>query len=68
VATDQFTATFAFPRLFLVIKELLNSIFFDEIQIFYHAHSVARFVPAVNGSQSITGKASALKTESDFII
>jgi len=68
MAADHFTTTLAFPRLFLAIKELFNSVLFDEIQILYHAHSVARPVPAVNGSQSIAWKATALKTESDFII
>jgi hypothetical protein len=68
MATDQFPTTHAFPRLFLAIKELLNSILFDEIQILYHAHSETRSVPTVNGSQSITWKATALKTESNFII
>lgn len=68
MATDQFTTTLTFPRLFLAIKELLNSVLFDEIQILYHAHSVTRSVPAVNGSQPITWKATALKTESDLLI
>jgi hypothetical protein len=68
MATDQFTTTLAFPRLFLAIKELLNPILFDEIQILYHAHSVTRFVPTVNGSQPITWKATALKTENNLII
>jgi hypothetical protein len=68
MATDQFTTTLTFPRLFLAIKELLNSILSDEIQILYHAHSVTRSVPTVNGSQPITWKATALKTESDLII
>jgi hypothetical protein len=68
MATDQFTTTPTFPRLFLTIKELLNSILFDEIQILYHAHSVTISVSTVNGSQPITWKATALKTESDLII
>jgi len=68
MATDQFTTTPTFPRLFLAIKELFNSILFDEIQILYHAHSVTRSVPTVNGSQPITWKATAFETESDLII
>jgi hypothetical protein len=68
VAADHFTATRAFPRLFLAVKELFNSVVFDEIQVLYHAHSVARSVPAVNGSQSIAWKTAAFKTETDFII
>jgi hypothetical protein len=68
MATDQFTTTLTFPRLFLAIKELFNSVLFHEIQILYHAHSVTRSVPAVNCSQPITWKAAALKTESDLII
>jgi hypothetical protein len=68
MTADQFTTTPTFPRLFLAIKELFNSVLFDEIQILYHAHSVARPVPAVNGYQPITWKATALKTESNLII
>ena len=68
MAADQFTTTPAFPRLFLAIKELFNSVLFDKIQILYHAHSIARPVPTVNGPQPIAWKATALKTESDLII
>jgi hypothetical protein len=68
MAADHFTTTPAFPGLFLAIKELFNSVLFDEIQIRYHAHSVTRPVPAVNGSQPIAWKTTALKTESDLII
>ena len=68
MATDQFTTIPTFPRLFLIIKELLNPILFDEIQILYHTHSITRFVSTVNSSQPITWKATALKTENDLII
>ncbi len=63
MAADHFSATLAFPRLFLAIKELFKSVLFDKIQILYHAHSVARLVPVVNSSQPIAWKATALKTE-----
>jgi hypothetical protein len=68
MVTDQFTTNLTSPRLFLAIKKLLNSVLFDEIQILHHAHSVTRSVPAVNGSQPITWKATALKTEIDLLI
>lgn len=37
--------------------------FFDELQIVYHTHPVARSVSIVNGSQSLTWKAFALVTK-----
>ena len=68
MAADHFTATPASPRLFLAIKELFNSVHFDEIQVLYHAHSVARPVPAVNSLQPIAWKAATLKTESNLVV
>ena len=68
MTADHFTATLTFPRLFLAIKEIFNFVLFDEIQILYHAHSVARPVPAINGSQPVAWKATALKTETYFVV
>jgi hypothetical protein len=65
MAADHFMATPAFPRLFLAIKELFNPVLFEEIQVLYHAHPVAR---AVSSSQPIAWKATALKTKSDLVI
>jgi len=68
MATDHFTATLAFPRLFLAIKKLFNSVPFDEIQILYHAHSVARPVSTVDSFQPFARKTATLKTKTYFVV
>jgi hypothetical protein len=50
VTRDQFTAGGAFPSPFLAFDELLEPVFLDEIQVFYHAHFVTGFVPLVQGA------------------
>jgi hypothetical protein len=65
---NQFTTVLALPSFFLIIKKFLHSIFFNEIQVFYHAHSATGSVSFVNFSQSVTWKASTLKTESHIAL
>jgi hypothetical protein len=38
----------------------------DELQIFYHTHSVAKPVPFVNSFQSLAWKVSALEAKREF--
>ena len=68
MAADHFTTTLTFPRLFLAIKELFNTVPFDEIQILYHAHPVTRPVSTVDSFQPVAWKATALKTETYFVV
>jgi len=68
VAGNKFAASWAFSRFFLFFQKLLHPLFFDESRIVYHAHSVAGFVPVVNGSQPVTWKIRTFKTEILFTI
>ena len=68
MAANNFAAVRAFPTFFLFCEKALHPLFFDEVQIIYHAHLMALFVPAVKGFQRATWKASALKTVSHFTI
>jgi len=68
MAANQLAAIQAFPQFFLLFQKVLHSVFLDEIQVFYHAHSIAGFVSAVNGSQPVTREIRAFKTESHFTI
>ena len=66
VATDHFAAAFALPRFFLLLKESVYSVFFDELQIAYQAHSVVGSVSFIDCFQPVAWKALALETEGDF--
>ena len=68
MAANYFAAVRAFPRFFLVCEKVLHPLFFDEVQIIYHAHLIALFVPAVKSFQFVTWKNRALKTVSHFTI
>jgi len=41
-------------------------VFFDELQVLYHAHPVAGLVSFVDGSQPVAWEAFAFKTEVSF--
>jgi hypothetical protein len=66
MAADHLTTALALPRFLLLLEEILYSMLFDEFQIVYHAHPVARPVSFVNGSQSLAWEALALVAEIDF--
>jgi hypothetical protein len=66
MATDHLTTALALPRFLLLLKEILYSMFFNELQVVYHTHPVASSVSFVNGSQSLAWEALALVAETDF--
>ena len=68
MAANHFSAVRALPPFCLLSEKVLHPMLFDEIQIFYHAHSVAGFVPVVKGFQPVAWKAIALKTVSHLAI
>ena len=66
MTANHFTAIGAFPRFFLFLQESGYAVFFDEVQILYHAHPVPSLVFGVNFSESVAGEMVAFKTEIDF--
>ena len=68
MAANQFTAVPTFPLFLLFFKEFVDSMVSDELQVFYHAHSVTRPVSAVDSFQPIAGKTAAFKTEKCFVV
>jgi len=66
MATHHFAAAFALPRFLLLFEEFIYSVFFDELQIAYQAHSIMSSVSLINGSEPTAWKALALETERDF--
>jgi hypothetical protein len=68
VAANHFTAVGAFPRFFLFFQEFGYAVFFDEVQILYHAHPVPSLVFGVDFSESVAGEVAAFKTIRDFVV
>jgi hypothetical protein len=66
MATDHFAAAFALPQFLLFFEKLFHSMFLDELQIVYQAHSEVSSVSFINCFQSAAWKALALEAESDF--
>ena len=68
MAAYHFTAVKAFPRFFLFLQKFGYALFFDEVQVLYHAHPVPSLVSSVNGSELGAGETVAFKTEGNFTV
>ncbi len=66
VAGDNLAAVWALPLLLLPFEEALNTVCFDELEVFDGTHVVAAAVAFVQGFDSVAGKVTAFIAEVDF--
>ena len=66
MTADRCTALRTFPLRFFLFQERFDSVFCNEIQVFYHTHAVFCAIPFIQRFQPLTGVSFALKAESEF--